>query len=92
MKLPNLQNALVEEAKITAYLLSEENSDGKVVLTADLPEDELKVGDVGVVVHIYSDGKAYELEILALDVVTVEAAQERSVSRRDVPYVREHLA
>lgn len=75
MKLPNLQNALVEEAKITAYLLSEKNSDGKIVLTADLPEDELEVGDVGVVVHIYSDGKAYELEILALDVVTVEAAQ-----------------
>ena len=29
MKLPNLENVLVEEAKITAYLLSEENSGGK---------------------------------------------------------------
>jgi hypothetical protein len=29
MKLPNLKNALVEEAKVTAYLLSEENSGGK---------------------------------------------------------------
>ncbi len=29
MKLPHLENALVEEAKITAYLLSEENSGGK---------------------------------------------------------------
>lgn len=29
MKLPNLETAVVEEAKITAYLLSEENSGGK---------------------------------------------------------------
>ena len=29
MKLPNHENALVEEQKITAYLLSEENSGGK---------------------------------------------------------------
>ena len=29
MKLPNLENVLVEEAKITTYLLSEENSGGK---------------------------------------------------------------
>lgn len=29
MKLPNIENALVEEAKITAFLLSEENSGGK---------------------------------------------------------------
>jgi hypothetical protein len=29
MKLPNLESAQVEETKITAYLLSEENSSGK---------------------------------------------------------------
>lgn len=29
MELPNLNNALIEESKITAYLLSEENSGGK---------------------------------------------------------------
>jgi hypothetical protein len=29
LKLPNLESALVEERKITAYLLSEENSGGK---------------------------------------------------------------
>jgi hypothetical protein len=69
----------------------------QVVLTADLPEYDLKAGDVGVVVHIYSDGEAYELEIFALDgrtldVVTVEAAQVRPVSRRDVLHVRERTA
>ncbi|TVR20811.1 MAG: DUF4926 domain-containing protein [Anaerolineaceae bacterium] len=67
----------------------------QVVLTADLPEHDLKAGDVGVVVHIYGDGEAYELEIFALDggrtldVVTVEAAQVRPISRRDVLHVRE---
>jgi hypothetical protein len=69
----------------------------RVVLTEDLPEHDLKAGDVGVVVHIYSDGAAYELEIFALDghtldVVTVEASQVRPVSRRDVLHVRERSA
>lgn len=49
---------------------------------------------MGVVVHMYSDGEAYELEIFALDgrtldVVTVEADQVHPVSRRDVLHVRE---
>lgn len=69
----------------------------QIVLTTDLPEYDLKAGDVGVVVHIHGDGEAYELEIFALDgrtldVVTVEASQVRPVSRRDVLHVRERSA
>jgi hypothetical protein len=69
----------------------------QVVLTVDLPDYDLKAGDVGVVVHIYSDGTAYELEIFALDgrtldVVTVETSQVRAISRRDVLHVRERSA
>ncbi|MCI0710809.1 MAG: DUF4926 domain-containing protein [Chloroflexi bacterium] len=69
----------------------------QVVLTTDLPGYDLKAGDVGVVVHIYSDGEAYELEIFALDgrtldVVTVEAEQVRPVSKRDILHVRERSA
>ncbi|MBZ0317571.1 MAG: DUF4926 domain-containing protein [Anaerolineae bacterium] len=68
----------------------------QVVLTTDLPEYDLKAGDVGIVIHIYSDGEAYELEIFALDgrtldIVTVEAAQVRPVSRRDMLHVRERM-
>lgn len=67
---------------------------GRAVLTVDLPEFDLKAGDVGTVVHIYGDGAAYELEIFSadghtLDVVTVEATQVRAVSRRDVLHVRQ---
>ncbi|MFZ4827755.1 MAG: DUF4926 domain-containing protein [Phototrophicaceae bacterium] len=61
------------------------NEHEQVVITTDLPEHDLKAGDVGVVVHIYHDGVAYELEIFALDgrtldVVTVEAQHVRAVS------------
>lgn len=44
MKLPNVEFGLIEESKITAYLLSEENSGGKSVFfaafgfTIDAPE------------------------------------------------------
>ncbi|NJK80418.1 MAG: DUF4926 domain-containing protein [Chloroflexaceae bacterium] len=66
----------------------------QVVLTEDLPEHDLKAGDLGTVVMIHGDHAGYELEIFSaggrtLDVVTVEAHQVRPVSRRDVLHVRE---
>ena len=66
----------------------------RVALTVDLPEYQLKAGDVGVVVMIHGDHEGYELEIFSadghtLDVVTVDANQVRPVSRRDVMHVRE---
>lgn len=66
----------------------------RVALLVDLPEHQLKAGDVGVVVMIHGDHEGYELEIFSadghtIDVVTVEAKQVRPVSRRDVLHVRE---
>lgn len=65
----------------------------RAVLTMDLPEYGLQAGDVGVVVHIYKDGEAYEVEFFTLDgetldVVTVEAEHVRPVSPRDVMHAR----
>lgn len=65
-----------------------------VVLTADLPGERLKAGDVGTVVHIHKGGTAYEVEFTTLDghtlaVATVENMKLRPVSRRDVTHVRE---
>jgi Domain of unknown function (DUF4926) len=65
-----------------------------VVLTADLPEEKLKSGDVGTVVHIHKDEAAYEVEFMTLDghtvaVATVVSNQLRPVSRRDISHVRE---
>ena len=63
------------------------------ILTADLPDEGFQAGDVGIVVHIYDDHQAYEIEFLALkgrtiDVVTVEAHQVRAVSNRDMLHAR----
>ena len=65
----------------------------QAVLTEDLPEYQLKAGEVVVVVHIHSSNKAYEVEIFTLngetlDVVSVEAAQLRPVDTRDVMHAR----
>lgn len=58
----------------------------RVALTTPVPEERLKPGDVGTVVHIYADGKAYEVEFVTLDghmaaVVTLDACAVRPVTR-----------
>ncbi len=65
----------------------------RIVLTASLPAHGLVVGDVGTVVHVYEDGRAYEVEFFTLDrhtadVVTVEASQVRPVARREMVHSR----
>lgn len=75
-------------------MISEYN---RVVLTVDLPEHQLRAGDVGTVVMIHGDHAGYELEIFSadghtLDVVTVSASQVRPVSRHDILHVRERTA
>ncbi|MDX2139541.1 MAG: DUF4926 domain-containing protein [Chloroflexota bacterium] len=69
------------------------NEHERAVLTVDLPDYDFRAGDVGVVVHIYADAQAYEVEFFTLagntlDVVTVEATQVRPVNRRDMLHVR----
>ena len=65
----------------------------RVVLTAPIPDQGLKAGDVGTVVHFYEDGLAYEVEFVALDghtaaVVTVEASQVRPVAHDQITHAR----
>jgi len=66
----------------------------RVVLKTALPAEGLEAGDVGTVVHVYGDGKAYEVEFVTLDghtaaVVTLEAGQVRPVTRREMTHARE---
>jgi len=68
-----------------------------VILTENIPETGLEAGDVGVVVHIHRDGKAYEVEFMSLDgatfaIQTLTAGQVRAARSRDMPHVRELLA
>lgn len=65
----------------------------RVVLTTPVPEEGLEAGDVGTVVHVYSDGDAYEVEFVTLDghtaaVVTLDTQQVRPVSRREITHAR----
>jgi len=66
----------------------------RIILTADVTAQGLKAGDVGTVVHLYHDGKAYEVEFLTLDgktaaVVTLEANQVRPVSSHEIAHARQ---
>ena len=65
----------------------------RVVLKTPVPSEGLEAGDVGTVVHLYRDGEAYEVEFVTLDghtatVVTLEVAQVRPVTRRDLTHTR----
>ena len=42
-----------------------------VVLNSDLPDSGLHAGDVGAIVHVHSQGKAYEVEFVDGDGTTV---------------------
>jgi hypothetical protein len=46
----------------------------RVVLTAPMPSQRLQIGDVGTVVHVYGDGKAFEIEFTTLASQTVAVA------------------
>lgn len=64
-----------------------------VALACDLPEERLKAGDVGTVVHVYKGGAAYEVEFVTwqgetVGIVTLERHQVRPVGRRHVHHAR----
>lgn len=65
----------------------------RVVLKAPLRAEGLEAGDVGTVVHVYKDGRAYEVEFTTLAgktaaVVTVETSQVRPVGKREITHAR----
>lgn len=65
-----------------------------VVLTKNLPGENLEAGDIGTVVHIHNDGAGYEVEFMTMTgetvaIVTVDAAQVRALNRRDLAHTRE---
>jgi hypothetical protein len=65
-----------------------------VVLTHDVNEHGLKQGDVGAVVHCYSDGAAYEVEFVTgggstIAVLTLAAADLRSPAVQEILHVRQ---
>jgi ATP-dependent exoDNAse (exonuclease V) alpha subunit len=69
------------------------NEHDRIVLTKRVPAEGLEQGDVGTVVHVYPDGKAFEVEFTTLDgktavVATVEAAAVRPVTANEITHSR----
>ena len=65
-----------------------------IVLTEDLPAENLQSGDVGTVVHIHGVGEAYEVEFITLTgqtvaLATVLSSQLRSITPNDISHVRQ---
>jgi hypothetical protein len=64
-----------------------------VVLTADIPEENLKKGDVGTVVLVHRADAGFEVEFATLAgetlaVVTVPADSVRPVGDKEIAHVR----
>jgi len=65
-----------------------------VVLTHDIAEHGLIEGDIGVAVHCYADGNAYEVEFVTAEgrtiaVLTLNLNDVRLMSNREILHVRE---
>ncbi|NJP11195.1 MAG: DUF4926 domain-containing protein [Leptolyngbyaceae cyanobacterium RU_5_1] len=65
----------------------------RIVLVSDLPEFNLKQGDIGTVVLIHRGGEGYEIEFVALDgetiaVVSLFAFQIRPIQHREIAHAR----
>jgi uncharacterized protein DUF4926 len=66
----------------------------RIVLTKPVFAEGLEVGDVGTVVHVYRDGKAFEVEFTTLDgttaaVATVDAVAVRPVTGHEITHSRD---
>jgi len=64
-----------------------------VVLSRDLPEHGLKQGDIGAVVHIYKEGKAFEVEFITgqgdtVAVTTLKSQDVRPMKDKEILHVR----
>ncbi len=65
-----------------------------VVLTRDLEEYGLREGDIGAIVHCYTDDGTYEVEFVSAEgatvaLATLTRADVRPVGGREILYVRE---
>jgi len=68
-----------------------------VVLAQDIAEHGLERGDIGVVVHVYKNGVAYEVEFMTgaggtIAVLTLEAKEVRPIRKQEILHAREMVS
>lgn len=66
----------------------------RVILNTDVPEFDLKKGDLGTVVKVHGNNEGYEVEFITLDgqtltVETLDAEDIREIREREIAHVRE---
>lgn len=64
-----------------------------VALARDEPQQGLKAGDIGAIVHIYKDAQAYEVEFVSLRgktlaILTLPADAVRPIAEREIASAR----
>jgi hypothetical protein len=69
------------------------NEHDLVVLNRDLPDHGLAEGDVGTIVHVYTDGEAYEVEFAlasgeTVAVLTLDTSDVRPRTGREILHSR----
>jgi len=67
-----------------------------VVLNCDKPSSGLYAGDVGAVVHVCSNGAAYEVEFIDGDgttvaCITIDSKDVRTIDRGELLHTRRHV-
>jgi len=65
----------------------------RVILTESISEHGLEPGDIGVVVYVHKEGRAYEVEFVTLDgktaaVLELESRLVRPIGVREIPHAR----
>lgn len=65
-----------------------------IVLTHDIEEYNLKEGDMGAIVHVYSDGKAFEVEFVTANgktiaLLTLKPSDIRKTEKNEILHARE---
>ncbi|BBD54371.1 DUF4926 domain-containing protein [Planktothrix agardhii] len=65
----------------------------RVVLTHDLAEYNLKVGDIGTVVLVHQEGLGYEVEFMTLTgqtitIISLFSSQIRAIGNREIAQAR----
>lgn len=59
----------------------------RIILTRDIPENNLKKGDLGVVVMVHASSKGFEVEFSTLDGDTISVV---TLNSEDVREIRKH--
>lgn len=64
-----------------------------VVLNSDMPDARLHAGDVGAIVHVHGQGKAYEVEFVDGDgttvaLMTLDASAVRPIKAGELLHIR----